>query len=87
MQGADFIGWAGSLVLIATLVRQTVTQWRADEPQGVSAWLFAGQITASLLFIAYSAVLKNMVFVVTNGLILLTAVAGQWVYWRKRRAA
>lgn len=87
MQGTDLIGWAASLVLIATLVRQTITQWRADEPQGVSAWLFAGQITASVLFIVYSVLLKNMVFIVTNSLILLTALVGQWVYWRAKRGS
>ncbi len=87
MQGPDLIGWAASLVLIATLVRQTITQWRADEPQGVSGWLFAGQITASVLFIAYSVLLKNMVFIVTNSLILLTAIAGQWVYLRAKRGS
>lgn len=82
MQGPDLIGWGASAVLIATLATQTVAQWRAETPQGVSAWLFAGQIAASVLFIAYSVLLKNMVFVVTNSLILLTAIAGQWVYWR-----
>jgi MtN3 and saliva related transmembrane protein len=87
MQGPDLIGWAASLVLIATLVRQTIAQWRADEPQGVSGWLFAGQIAASVLFIVYSVLLKNMVFIVTNSLILLTALVGQWVYWRAKRNA
>ena len=88
MQSTDLVGWAASAILIATLVRQTWTQWRAADPQGVSGWLFAGQITASALFVAYSVLLKNTVFIVTNGLILLTAVVGQWVYLRaKRRAA
>ena len=87
MQGPDLIGWAASVVLIATLVRQTVTQWRADDPQGVSSWLFAGQITASVLFVAYSVLLKNMVFIVTNSLILATAIVGQCVYLRARRAS
>jgi MtN3 and saliva related transmembrane protein len=87
MQGPDLIGWAASLVLIATLVRQTIAQWRADEPQGVSGWLFVGQIAASVLFIVYSVLLKNMVFIVTNALILLTAIVGQWVYWRAKRNA
>jgi MtN3 and saliva related transmembrane protein len=85
MNGIDIVGWSASAILIATLVRQTVTQWQADEPQGVSHWLFLGQITASVLFIVYSALLKNGVFIVTNSLILLTAVVGQWVYWRARK--
>jgi uncharacterized protein with PQ loop repeat len=85
MENIDIIGWLASAVLIATLARQTVAQWTASEPQGVSAWLFAGQITASLLFIVYSLLLRNTVFVVTNSLILLTAIVGQWVYLRAKR--
>lgn len=85
METVDLIGWAASAVLIATLVRQTVTQWKADEPQGVSSWLFAGQMAASVLFIAYSLILRNAVFVVTNSLILVTAMIGQWVYLRATR--
>jgi len=39
------------------------------------------------LFIAYSAATGSVVFVVTNSLILLTAIAGQCLAWIKRRRA
>ena len=55
------------------------------DPSGVSTWLFLGQISASVGFIAYSWMLKNWVFIVTNSIILLTAVVGQVVMWRKKR--
>lgn len=87
MPNVELIGWTASAILIATLARQTWAQWTADEPQGVSAWLFAGQITASVLFIVYSALLRNSVFIVTNSLILVTAIVGQVVYLRARRKA
>jgi hypothetical protein len=48
--------------------------------QGVSKWLFVGQITASIGFVVYSYLLRNWVFVVTNVLMLLTALLGQWIY-------
>ncbi len=51
MQFVDLVGWLASAVLIATLIRQIYKQWRSDQNQGVSRWLFIGQITASLLFI------------------------------------
>lgn len=81
----DLIGWAASLILLATLVRQIVKQ--ASEPggAGVSNWLFAGQATASTLFVVYSVLVGNWVFIVTNSCLLLTALVGQWVSWRKRR--
>lgn len=83
----DLVGWAASLVLVATLSRQIYTQAQDKEARGVSHWLFAGQMLASVLFIAYSAMLGNRVFIVTNSLILLTAVVGQVVMWRKQRKA
>ena len=73
----DLVGWAASAILLATLSRQILTQWQDKDAKGVSRWLFAGQIAASTGFIIYSAMLDNWVFIVTNALILLTAVIGQ----------
>ena len=80
----DLIGWLASAVLVATLSRQIWTQAHDDSARGVSRWLFAGQIASSLGFIAYSWMLDNWVFIVTNSIILLTAVVGQVVMSRKR---
>ncbi|MHC9014047.1 hypothetical protein [Stenotrophomonas bentonitica] len=87
MESIDLLGWAATAVLIATLWRQIWKQWTADDPEAVSTWLFVGQITASVLFIAYSAATGSLVFVVTNSLILLTAIAGQCLSLIKRRRA
>lgn len=73
----DLIGWAASAILLATLGRQIITQWKDKEAKGVSRWLFLGQMAASVGFIIYSWMLDNWVFIVTNSLILLTAVIGQ----------
>ena len=72
---AEAIGWASSAILLATLVRQIVKQSQQGA-EGVSHWLFAGQSAASLGFVVYSVLLDNWVFIVTNSLILLTAVVG-----------
>ncbi len=81
----DVLGWAATVVLMATLVRQMVKQWQAPHPEAVSKWLFLGQMTASTLFTIYSALLGSTVFVVTNALLLLTAVVGQAMAWQRRR--
>lgn len=80
----DLIGWLASAILIATLSRQIYTQANDESAKGVSRWLFAGQIASSLGFIAYSWMLENWVFIITNSIILLTAVVGQVVMSRKR---
>lgn len=80
----NIVGWAASAVLIATLSRQIYTQWKDKDAKGVSRALFVGQIAASVGFIAYSWMLRNWVFIVTNTIILMTAVVGQIVISRKR---
>ena len=87
MTGVDAVGWGASAILIATLVRQVHKQATGGNQQALSKWLFAGQIAASLGFIAYSWMLRNWVFIVSNVLILGTAVVGQWLYLRNERKA
>lgn len=81
----DWIGWTASAILLATLVRQIAKQYRSTDQEAVSIWLFVGQATASALFVAYSVLVENRVFIVTNSCLLLTAVIGQWLTWRRRR--
>ncbi|HEX7034381.1 MAG TPA: hypothetical protein VF210_01325 [Pseudomonadales bacterium] len=83
----ELIGWASSAVLLLTLAGQVRQQWLADSVAGVSWALFAGQIAASVGFVTYSLLVGNVVFIVTNSLILATAVTGQWIYLRKSRRA
>jgi MtN3 and saliva related transmembrane protein len=81
----DLIGWGSSAILLATLVRQVWRQWKERSTQGVSRWLFIGQLAASSGFLAYSMLLKNWVFVFTNAALLVTALIGQAIYVRNTR--
>jgi MtN3 and saliva related transmembrane protein len=81
---AWILGWLSSLILLATLGKQVHKQWRERRHEGVSKWLFRGQIAASLGFTVYSLLVREWIFVVTNALILLSAVAG-WLVNRRNR--
>jgi hypothetical protein len=48
---------------------------------------FVGQITASAAFIVYSWLIGHWVFVVTNALMRVTAVLGQWIYLTNQQKA
>lgn len=87
MSTVDWIGWASSMVLIATLSKQVIAQWKSGKYEGVSRWLFIGQMLASTGFTIYSVLLENWVFTATNGLLLINALAGQWVSMRNRKRA
>lgn len=82
---ADLIGWASAALLLATIVQQVYTQWKSGSTEGVSKWLFAGQTLASLGFAIYSGMTGNMVFLVVNVALLVSALVGQAIYWRNRR--
>jgi uncharacterized protein with PQ loop repeat len=73
---ADIVGWTSSLLLLATIVAQIAKQWSERSGKGVSIWLFIGQAVASLGFTAYSFMLRNWVFTITNALMLLSGIVG-----------
>jgi len=87
MQEVDWIGWAASLVLVLTLGRQVYSQWRSGAVEGVSRWLFIGQFAASVGFTTYSVLLENWVFTVTNSMLIVNALLGQWVCNHNRHRA
>jgi lipid-A-disaccharide synthase-like uncharacterized protein len=76
MAAEDLVGWSATLILVATLGRQAWLQWNDRHSSSVPPLMFGGQCLASVLFIAYSAMVGSAVFVVANSLILLTALAG-----------
>lgn len=81
----DLIGWASSVMLMFTICWQVYRQWQEGTSEGVSTWLFVGQMLSSLGFSIYSWLVGNMVFVVTNALLLLSAIVGLGVVIHHRR--
>jgi MtN3 and saliva related transmembrane protein len=69
-------GWVSSAILVVTLVAQLQKQWSSGTSKGVSPWLFIGQGCASVGFLLYSWLTRDWVFVVTNVLTGLAAIAG-----------
>ena len=84
--GSEVIGWFSSFVLVLTIANQVYRQWRSGTSEGVSRWLFVGQITASTGFTFYSVLVDNWIFVVTNALMLLSALVGLAIVVKHRRA-
>ncbi|PPV07499.1 hypothetical protein XBLMG947_1712 [Xanthomonas bromi] len=76
MQFVNSVGWLASVTLIATLIRQTYKPSCSDAAHGVSRWLFLCQVSASVLLIVYNYFVGNMVFIVSNALILLPINTG-----------
>jgi MtN3 and saliva related transmembrane protein len=83
----EVLGWLSSAILVATILKQVHKQWREGSSEGVSRWLFVGQIAASTGFTVYSALVGNAVFVVTNATLLASAVTGLVIVLRHRRRA
>ncbi len=85
MGATEAVGWISSIVLLLTIARQIYKQWQAGSSEGVSIWLFAGQLVASTGFTIYSWLVDNWVFVVTNALMMINALVGFWITTRQRQ--
>ena len=79
------LGWTASVVLVLTIGTQVYRQWQQGSSKGVSKWLFVGQLTASFGFFLYSWLIDDIVFLFTNGLMCLSAIAGLTILLRHRR--
>jgi MtN3 and saliva related transmembrane protein len=87
MNAVEAVGWASSVILVFTIAKQVHKQWKAGTSEGVSTWLFIGQMAASIGFTVYSYLVRNWVFVVTNALMVLNGLVGLGITWRYRRKA
>jgi len=83
--GAEAVGWVSSGILVLTIAKQVYKQWREGSSEGVSKWLFVGQMAASLGFTVYSWLVSNWVFVVTNALMLCNGLLGLLIVLHHRR--
>jgi len=81
----DAIGWISSVVLVTTISKQVWKQWAEGASEGISKWLFIGQMAASIGFTIYSALVKNWVFVASNAFMLANGVLGYLILIRNRR--
>ena len=81
------VGWSASLLLFITVGSQVVKQYRERSVEGVSRFLFVGQLMASVLFLVYAVMGDNLVFIVSNAFMVATALAGQLILLRNRRQA
>ncbi|HEY0407186.1 MAG TPA: hypothetical protein VGC89_15750 [Pyrinomonadaceae bacterium] len=85
MNATEIVGWVSSVILVLTIGKQVYKQWHEGSSEGVSSWLFVGQMAASLGFTIYSWLVGNKVFVVTNSLMLLNALVGFGIVRRHRK--
>ena len=82
----DVIGWVSSFILVLTIGRQVYTQWKAGTSEGVSIWLYIGEMVAEVGFVIYSWQVDNRVFVVTNAVMFLASLIGIWIVLKHRGA-
>jgi MtN3 and saliva related transmembrane protein len=81
----EIVGWLSSLLLLLTIGKQIHAQWKKGTSKGVSTFLFIGQLGASTGFLIYSILLKSWVFIVTNGLMMVSAMVGIVIVMMHRR--
>lgn len=85
MDWVSAIGVASSCILVLTIGKQVFKQYKEGKSEGVSKWLFLGQMTASGGFLLYSWLKRDWVFIATNGVMLLNGLAGYLIVLHHRR--
>lgn len=83
----DAIGWISSFILAITVGKQVYKQWHEGTSEGVSKWLFIGQLSASSGFLIYSFLVWSPVFIVTNTLMVLNGLLGLIIVIRHRHSS
>jgi len=78
----ELLGWASSAMLLATLIKQVHKQWTSRTSEGLSKWLFVGQLGASVGFTIYSFMTGSIVFGVTNAILTVNSVVGIILYYK-----
>lgn len=63
---------------------QAWKQWKDVVKRGIGKFFFVGQVAASSLFLAYSVMLGETIFVVGNALVLTASIAGGVILWYNR---
>jgi uncharacterized protein with PQ loop repeat len=78
----NILGWTATLILLVTLLAQIHREIKSGKVDEISPLLFVGQCAASIGFLLYSALVGNLVFIVSNAMILAVALVGVWVRHR-----
>jgi len=78
----EIVGWGSSIILLLTLVKQVHKQWSDRSSEGISKWLFVGQLAASSGFTVYSFYTGSLVFAFTNSILTLNNILGIYLYYR-----
>jgi MtN3 and saliva related transmembrane protein len=83
---SHLFGYAASVILLVTIATQIRNQWKHRTIEGVSPWLFVGQLAASIGFAIHSAIIASTLFVVTNVLLGVSAMVGMamWLVLQRR---
>jgi len=82
----ELIGFASSFILVLTIGKQVYKQYKEGKSEGVSKWLFIGQMAASFGFLTYSVMKRDSVFIFTNAVMVLNGFIGLAIVLKHRRA-
>ena len=87
MDATRALGIVSALTLVATLFWQLRSQWKKGTSEGVSRFLFIGQLCASTGFAVYSWMIEDPVFIATNVAAGVAAIVGLAMTVSMRRRA
>ncbi len=73
MEYIDVLGYIAGILVVISLLPQTIKSWKTRSTKDLSLWRYLIYITGLVLWIAYAAIINNGPVAVMNGLGLLLA--------------
>lgn len=71
----DLIGYIAGILVVISLLPQTIKSWKTKQTRDLSLWRYVVYIMGLILWITYAIIIKNGPVAVMNGVGLLLALS------------
>jgi MtN3 and saliva related transmembrane protein len=71
----DILGYTAGIMVVASLLPQTIKSWRTRSTKDLSLWRYIIYCTGLILWVSYAVIIQNGPVAVMNGLGLILALS------------
>ena len=75
MKYIDILGYVAGILVVISLVPQTIKSWKTKSTKDLSLWRYIIYITGLILWVTYALIIENGPVVVMNGVGLILATS------------
>lgn len=78
MIGIDLLGYGAGILVVISLLPQTIKSWKTKSTKDISLWRYIIYVTGLILWVTYAAIINNGPVALMNavGLVLALSILG-----------